>query len=318
MGTADKIHVVFLQEARDDIRAKGERDTTIVLTPPGDVLIWVGPQEIAKQTAVGDISGSHDTADLLHRVEVGTKTTVHGKDLLVNNGGNGETVEAVGKCLPELDVVATLALVVETIDTVDGGTLVVATEDEEVLGVLDLVGEQQADGLQGLLASVDIITEEEVVGLGGESTVLKQPEQVIVLPVNITADLDGSFKLKKDGLRNEDLASLGAKIANLGLEQLDLLARSAAPHFQEAIDYRVKVDFVLVRHCKYSSILTSLRLWRTQKKKKTELLVVTGRSQAVRDRTGKKTASALENRSDDALLGAITLQNRSDLSNEWL
>lgn len=80
--------------------------------------------------------------------------------------------------------------------------------------------------------------------------------------------LDGSFKLKKDGLRNEDLASLGAKIANLGLEQLDLLARSAAPHFQEAIDYRVKVDFVLVRHCKYSSILTSLRLWRTQKKKK--------------------------------------------------
>lgn len=117
--------------------------------------------------------------------------------------------------------------------------------------------------------------------------------------------LDGSFKLKKDGLRNEDLASLGAKIANLGLEQLDLLARSAAPHFQEAIDYRVKVDFVLVRHCKYSSILTSLRLWRTQKKKKkTELLVVTGRSQAVRDRTGKKTASALENRSDDALLGA--------------
>lgn len=31
---------------------------------------------------------------------------------------------------------------------------------------------------------------------------------------------------------------------------------------------------------------------------------MTGRSQAVRDRTGKKTASALENRSDDALLGA--------------
>lgn len=156
------------------------------------VSIWLRhsePGRVRSKRRTTYISGSHDTADLLHRVEVGTKTTVHGKDLLVNNGGNGETVEAVGKCLPELDVVATLALVVETIDTVDGGTLVIATEDEEVLGVLDLVGEQQADGLQGLLASVDIITEEEVVGLGGESTVLKQPEQVIVLPVNITADL---------------------------------------------------------------------------------------------------------------------------------
>jgi hypothetical protein len=104
-----------------------------------------------------------------------------------------------------------------------------------------------------LLASVHIITEEEVVGFGGEATVLKQTEQVIVLAVNVAANLDGSFKLEKDGLRNEDLTSLGAEIADLGFEQLNLLARSAAPHLEEAIDYRVEVDFVLVRHCKCSS-----------------------------------------------------------------
>lgn len=33
----------------------------------------------------------------------------------------------------------------------------VATENEEVLGILDLVGEEQADGLEGLLASVDVV-----------------------------------------------------------------------------------------------------------------------------------------------------------------
>jgi hypothetical protein len=147
MGTADEVHVVFLQEARHYIRTKGERDTTVVLAPPSDVLIWVGPQEIAEQTAVRDISRSHDTTDLLHRVEIGAETTVHGEDLLVNNGSNRETVEAVGKCLPELNVVATLALIIETIDTVNGGTLVVATEDEEVLRILDLVRKQKADGL---------------------------------------------------------------------------------------------------------------------------------------------------------------------------
>lgn len=35
----------------------------------------------------------------------------------------------------------------------------VAPEDEKVLRVLDLVGQQQADGLQALLAAVHIIAE---------------------------------------------------------------------------------------------------------------------------------------------------------------
>jgi hypothetical protein len=116
---------------------------------------------------------------------------VHGEDLLVNDGGNGKAVEAVGEGLPQLDVVSSLALIVETVDAVDRGTLVVTAEDEEVLGVLDLVGEEQANGLERLLATVDVVTEEEVVGLGRETTVLEQTEEIVVLAVNITADLEG-------------------------------------------------------------------------------------------------------------------------------
>ena len=114
---------------------------------------------------------------------------MHGEDLLINDGSNGQAVEAVGKSLPQLDVVASLALVVETVDTVDGGTLVVTAKNEEVLGVLDLVRQKKADGLEGLLATVDVVTEEEVVGLGWESTVLEEAEKVVVLAVNVTTDL---------------------------------------------------------------------------------------------------------------------------------
>jgi hypothetical protein len=102
---------------------------------------------------------------------------VHGEDLLVNDGGNGQAVEAVGEGLPQLNVVSSLALIVETVDAVDRGTLVVTAEDEEVLGVLDLVGEKQADGLERLLATVDVVTEEEVVGLRRETTVLEQTQE---------------------------------------------------------------------------------------------------------------------------------------------
>jgi hypothetical protein len=104
------------------------------------------------------ISRSHDTPDLLHGVEIRAETSVHGEDLLVDDSGDRQAVEAVGESLPQLDVVSSFALVVETVDAVDRGALVVATEDEEVLGVLDLVREQEAYGLEGLLAAVDIVT----------------------------------------------------------------------------------------------------------------------------------------------------------------
>jgi hypothetical protein len=103
------------------------------------------------------ISRSHHTPNLLHGVEVWAKTTVHSEDLLVDDSGNGQAVEAVGEGLPELDVISPFALVVESVNAVDRGALVVATEDEEILGVLDLVGKQEADGLERLLATIDVV-----------------------------------------------------------------------------------------------------------------------------------------------------------------
>ena len=65
----------------------------------------------------------------------------------------------------------------------------VAAQDEEVLGVLDLVGEQQADRLEGLFAAVDVVAEEEVVCFGWEAAVLEQSQQVVVLSVDVAANL---------------------------------------------------------------------------------------------------------------------------------
>lgn len=55
MSTADQVHVVLLQEARYDIWTKGEGDTTVVFAPSSDVLIRVRPEQIAEETAVGDL-----------------------------------------------------------------------------------------------------------------------------------------------------------------------------------------------------------------------------------------------------------------------
>lgn len=83
---------------------------------------------------------------------------MHCEDLLIDNGSDRETVEAVRESLPQLDVISALAFIVEAVNAVDGGTLMVASEDEEILRVLDLVCEQEADSLQRLLATIDVVT----------------------------------------------------------------------------------------------------------------------------------------------------------------
>ena len=88
------------------------------------------------------ISRSHDTTDLLHRVQVWAKTTMHGKDLLVNDSGNWKTVEAVRKGLPEFDIVSSLTLVVEPVDPIDRRALVITSQYEEVLRILNFVGQE--------------------------------------------------------------------------------------------------------------------------------------------------------------------------------
>lgn len=135
------------------------------------------------------ISWTHDTTNLLHRVEIGTQTTVHGEDLLVDDGSNWQAVEAIGKGLPQLDVISSLAFVVETVDSVDRGTLVVTAEDEEVFRVFDLVGQEQADGLKGLLSTVDVVTKEKVVCLWWETAILEKTEEIVILAVDITTNL---------------------------------------------------------------------------------------------------------------------------------
>lgn len=52
----------------------------------------------------------------------------------------------------------------------------ISSEQEKVLRVFDLVSQQQADGLQGLLASVDIVPEEKIVALRWKATIFKEPQ----------------------------------------------------------------------------------------------------------------------------------------------
>ena len=185
-----------MQKLSDDVFPKGERDSSVVLTPAIDLLIGVGPKEITQQTGIRNIGRSNDTFDLVQARKLWAETSVHAKDLLIDNSCARETVEAVCERLPKLDTKASLTLVIEAVNAVNRRAFMVTTENKEILWVFDLVRQQEADRFQTLFTAVDVITEEDVIRLWWEASVLEQSQEIVILPMDIAADLNWSFQLQ--------------------------------------------------------------------------------------------------------------------------
>ena len=60
-----------------------------------------------------------------------------------------------------------------------------------------LEGKQQDHCLDALLTSVNIITKKEVVAVGRKAATLKEPQEILVLSMNITTDLQGRLKFQE-------------------------------------------------------------------------------------------------------------------------
>lgn len=57
-------------------------------------------QKTRRKTKLTYVCWAHDATNLFHGVQVGTQTAVHSEDFLVDNGGNRQAIEAIGKSLP--------------------------------------------------------------------------------------------------------------------------------------------------------------------------------------------------------------------------
>ena len=101
--------------------------------------MWPGIEWCNSKWLLAYICRAHYAANLLHGIEIRAQSTMHCEDLLVNDCCDGQAVKAISEGLPELDVVSSFAFIVEPIDSVDGGALMVSAQDEEVFRILDLV-----------------------------------------------------------------------------------------------------------------------------------------------------------------------------------
>ena len=100
-----------------------------------------------------------------------------------------------------------------------------------------------------MLSPVHVVAEKEIVGFWRESSILEEPQKVVVLPVyvplqgkkftrrtvvesnGLTTYLDWGLEFKQDGLVDENLPRPRAEILDLVFLQLHWFTRPVAAHW---------------------------------------------------------------------------------------
>jgi len=198
MRPDNEIKFFFVQDLTDHVRTEGHRNAPIVGPEAGALWHWISPEEITQEAGVRYVCRPPQRID--QGVDVVThhllrKATVHTDDLVVNSCTYWQAIEDIDESFPHLDVVASLALIVEAIDSANRGRLMVSPQEEKVLRVLDLVRKKQANRLQRLLAPINIIAQEQIVCLWWETCMVEDPQQVVELAMDISAELQWNLQI---------------------------------------------------------------------------------------------------------------------------
>lgn len=137
---------------------------------------------------------------------------------------------------------------IKSIDSSDRGRLMVTSQDIYFFRVLNLVGIEEANSLNSLSSPINVISQEQIIGLGREASILKKSKHIIVLAMNIATDLKRGLDLDEHWLTEEDVFNSPDDTQNDGLLKFDKLARFVVPHFQQSLDCRIDVNLYFLTH----------------------------------------------------------------------
>jgi len=134
---------------------------------PTAPVIGVGPEEIADGTLVRCLLNAIKLANLVESVDAGREAAVEAEDLTLNDSGKGQVIKKFSELLPNVSVaVFTQALVVKTVYLCDLPALVVTSKDGDSVLEADLKCDEKRHCLHRVVATVDVVTHEEVVRVG--------------------------------------------------------------------------------------------------------------------------------------------------------
>jgi ActR/RegA family two-component response regulator len=111
------------------------------------------------------------------------------EDLVLNDGCEWQIIEELRELFPHVGVaVLAKALIIEAVHLGDLSALVITPEDRDSVLEAHFKGHEQRHCLDRVIATIDVVTHEKIVRVGGLSTDLEQLAEVVELSVDIATN----------------------------------------------------------------------------------------------------------------------------------
>lgn len=200
MGSGDELQVVRMVELLRDVLAERVAGTTRRDTPAASV-IGVGPEEIADGTLVRNFHEAVELSNLVESVDAGRETTVEAEDVTLDDRSQRQVVKQLREVLPHVGVaILAQALVIEAVHLRDLLGLVVTAQNGDTVRVAHLHAHEKRHGLDRVVATIDVVTHEQVVVVGQLTADFEQLHEVPELAVDVTANGHGGAHRRHVGL----------------------------------------------------------------------------------------------------------------------
>ena len=138
-----------------------------------------------------DLYAALNQPHLVDRLDVRGETPVDAEDLALDKRTDAQVIEDIRAILPWVRVaILPDGLVIEPIDCGNLSGLMVASQQSDMRGVLQLQTEQQLEGFHGVVATVHEVAHEHVFGVRDLAAFVEKFQQVVELAMDVAANGD--------------------------------------------------------------------------------------------------------------------------------
>jgi len=163
---------------------------------------------------------SVELLDLVKGVDTWRKSSVKAEDVSLNDSSQWKIVKERSEVLPNVCIsVFSKALIVEAIDLSNLLGLVVTSQDGDSVWISDLEGYQESDGLNRVVASVNVVAHEQVVVVWQLTSNFEKFFQIVELSMDVTADSDWGSNRLHIAFFHKDLLGLLAESFDIVLSE---------------------------------------------------------------------------------------------------
>lgn len=129
-------------------------------------------------------------------MKFGTEASMHAKNSLLDDSTDRHVIKTLAEFSPKWYGVAPFTFIIEPIGAIDSLALMITSQEVELVWVLYLKRQQKYNHFNRLLASVNVITNEEVVfGFWWVTSIIKNTKKIGILTMNITHNIKSLSKI---------------------------------------------------------------------------------------------------------------------------